>query len=68
VPDSLGIGVIKGLWNVHDFTYVAQYESAAELAAILGRIYGPPAARYVAEREQSTLTTRQRIWYGRVVK
>jgi hypothetical protein len=52
----------------HDFTYVAQYESAADLIAIVARLYGPRAAEYVAKRGGSTLASRGRIWYFQVVK
>ena len=68
VPTDYGITVVGGVRHVHDFTYVAPYESPAELAAIVGRIYGPTASQYIQERNQSTLTWRLRIHYCQVVK
>jgi SAM-dependent methyltransferase len=68
MPAWCGITVIGGVRHVHDFTYVAQYESADELAAIMGRIYGPRCAHYIKERHQSTFTTRERISYCRIAK
>ena len=54
--------------NVHDFTYVADYGDHREAAAILGRLYGPKAKRYMLDRQQSTLAYRLRISYSRVKK
>lgn len=68
VAELFGIGVVDDVMYVHDFTYVGQYESHAELAAIVARIYGPRAATYIADRGGSTLTWRQRILYFRVAK
>jgi len=53
---------------VHDFTYVADYVDCLEAAAILGRLYGPRAKRYMLERQKSTLSWRLRIVISRVKK
>jgi SAM-dependent methyltransferase len=68
MPAEYGITVVDDVCDVHDFTYVAQYEGTDELAAIVGRIYGPRCAQYIKDRGQSTLTTRQRITYCRIAK
>lgn len=52
----------------HDFTHVVDYGDCREAAAILGRLYGPAARRYVVEREQSTLAWRLRIVVARIRK
>jgi SAM-dependent methyltransferase len=57
-------GVVHG----HDFTYVAQYESATDLVEIVARLYGPRAKEYVVNRGGSTLTSRGRISYFRIAK
>lgn len=54
--------------RVHDFTYIADYGDVDEAAAILGRVYGPLAPRYMRDRDQSTLAWRLRIDYGQVSK
>lgn len=56
------------LVNNHDFTFVADYGDVDEAAAILGRVYGPVASRYMRQRMQSTLAWRLRITFGRVAK
>ncbi len=63
------------LWNgipvhgmkIHDFTHIADYGDPDELAAIVGRIYGTEAEKYVRNNEKSTLAYRLRIYYGQVV-
>ena len=54
--------------RVHDFTYIAEYGDATEAAAILGRIYGSRAQRYLMDRAKSTLAWRLRITVARVAK
>ncbi len=54
--------------RIHDFTYVADFGDPNELAAMLGRIYGPVAERYVRDHGQSTFAYRLRIEYGQVAK
>jgi SAM-dependent methyltransferase len=52
----------------HDFTHVGDFGDATELAAILGRIYGPVAEQYARDHGKSTLAYRLRICYGQVAK
>ena len=54
--------------SVRDFTYVGDYGDTNEAAAILGRIYGSQAKRYILGRQQSTLAWRLRITVARVSK
>jgi SAM-dependent methyltransferase len=61
-----GVAVQDGV-HQHDFTYETDFGSVEEAAAILGRMYGPSAGKYVREREQSTLTWRLRIAHARCV-
>jgi hypothetical protein len=68
MPAECGIAVVDDVRDVHDFTYVSQYEGTDELATIVGRIYGPRCAHYIKDRGQSTLTTRLRITYCRIAK
>jgi hypothetical protein len=51
---------------VHDFTYSADYVDYKEAAAILGRLYGPKARKYMIDRRQSTFSWRLRIEINRV--
>lgn len=67
VPDWNGAAVSGGI-GIHDFTVVADYGSASEAAAVLGRFYGPAAARYICERRQTTLAWRYRVRHARVAK
>ncbi len=53
---------------VHDFTYVADYGACQEAAAMLGRLYGPKAKRYILDQQQSTVSWRLRIVISRVTK
>jgi ubiquinone/menaquinone biosynthesis C-methylase UbiE len=62
-----GITFKDGL-RVHDFTYVADYGSEDEAAAIFGRLYGPLASKYIHDRQQSTVAWRLRIYCGQVSK
>jgi hypothetical protein len=59
---------VTGPILVRDFTYVADYPNTQEAAAILGRLYGPKARRYMLDRLQSTLAWRLRIEISRVKK
>lgn len=63
---ELGEGVPVRWMKYHDFTHVGDFGDPAELAAILGRIYGPVAERYARDNGKSTLAYRQRICYGQV--
>lgn len=65
VPDWSGVPVSGGI-GVHDFTVVADFGDVAEAAAVLGRLYGPAAARYLRERRQATVAWRYRIRHARV--
>jgi SAM-dependent methyltransferase len=58
-----GVPVNDGV-HIHDFTYEADYGTIDEAAAILGRMYGPVASKFVRDREQSTLAWRLRIAYA----
>ncbi len=53
---------------LHEFTYVADYGDCLEAAAILGRLYGPTARRYMLDRQKSTLSWRLQIIINRVKK
>ena len=61
-------GVPVRWMKYHDFTHVGDFGDPTELAAILGRIYGPVAAQYARDNGKSTLAYRQRICYGQVAK
>jgi SAM-dependent methyltransferase len=52
----------------HDFTHVGDFGDPSELAAILGRIYGPVAAQWATDQGKATLAYRLRICYGQVAK
>jgi ubiquinone/menaquinone biosynthesis C-methylase UbiE len=54
--------------KLHDFTHVGDFGDSGELAAILGRIYGPVAENYARDNGKSTLAYRLRIYYGQVAK
>lgn len=69
--------IVESVWNkvtlaaprrVRDFTFVADYGSCSEAAAIFGRLYGPKASAYLREQAQSTVSWRLRIEVGRVAK
>lgn len=53
---------------IHEFTYVTDYGTVPECAAILGRIFGPTASTYIVQRNQSTMSWRLRIYRCRVQK
>ena len=57
VPPECEITVVDDVRDVHDFTYVSQYEGVDELATIVGRIYGPRCAHYTT-RAAATLVRR----------
>ena len=68
-PDSDFV-IQENTWNgvpvmapirVHDFTYTADYVDYLEAAAIIGRLYGPKAKRYMLDGQKSTLSWRLRI-------
>jgi SAM-dependent methyltransferase len=52
----------------HDFTHIADFGDREELAAIVGRIYGPVAETFCSGEQESTLAYRLRIYYGQVAK
>jgi len=54
--------------RLHDFTYLADYHSPAEAAAIIGRLFGPKARQYMEEGGRSSLAWRLRIVLCRVRK
>ena len=75
-PDSDSV-IQDNTWNgvpvtasilVHDFTYVADYVDYLEAAAILGRLYGPKAKRYMLDKQKSTLSWRLRVVISRIKK
>lgn len=59
---------IKGLVNLHQFTYVAEYKDYLEAALMTGRLYGPKAKHYFMTRKQSTFSWRLQIIMGQVSK
>lgn len=52
----------------HDFTHLGDFGDPNELAAILGRIYGPVAEKYARDNKKSTIAYRLRIIYGQIAK
>jgi len=68
LSEPLATKLVDGVRHVHDFTHTAHYEGSGELAAIVGRLYGPRAASYIEGRGQSTLTWRLRIEYMQVAR
>ncbi len=72
--ESIGAGTewngipLVGPMKIHDFTYVAEYESVREASEIFGRLYGPLAKKYLHDRQQATVASRLRICYGKVKK
>lgn len=75
-PDSDTI-IEDPIWNglpvisptlLHDFTYVTDYGDCQEIAAMIGRLYGPVARQYLKDRQQSTLAWRLRISISRARK
>ena len=59
---------LDGAVNVCRFTYLSKYSSPEELAAIVGRLYGPKAKEYFASRQQDTYAWRNEILIGQVKK
>ena len=49
--------------NVHDFPYVAVFDSVDEAVAIHGRLMGPDVAAYLRERHQRTVAWALRIFW-----
>ena len=66
--DDWGGAALAGPIHRHDFSYVADYGSVDEAVAINGRLLGPAAAAYLAERRQATVAWRLRIHYARVAR
>lgn len=58
---------VKGM-RIHDFTYVDDYDDPNEAAAILGRIYGPEAGKYIRDNSKSSVARRLCIYYGQIAK
>jgi hypothetical protein len=54
--------------RIHEFTYISRYDSADELTAMVGRLYGPVAENYVRDRNRPTLAWRLQIKYQQVAK
>jgi hypothetical protein len=52
----------------HDFTHVGDFGDPDELAAIVGRIYGPVARQYVRDHGRSTVAYRLRLLYGQIAR
>ena len=59
---------LAGPINIHQFTYVADYQDASEIAAMTGRLYGPKAKGYFLTRKQSRFGWRLQIIIGQVSK
>jgi ubiquinone/menaquinone biosynthesis C-methylase UbiE len=75
-PDTYG-ATDSSIWNgipvigsirIQQFTYVADYQDYAEVAAMTGRLYGPKAKHYFLTRKQSTFSWRLQIIMGQVSK
>jgi ubiquinone/menaquinone biosynthesis C-methylase UbiE len=54
--------------RLHDFTCAADYGDPLEAAAMIGRLYGPRARRWMLDNHRSTLAWRLRIVICRVRK
>lgn len=70
IGDESSLGNIPLLDGVHfrDFTHVSDYGDVQEAAALAQRFWGPLAGQYLRERNQSTIASRLRIYYGQVKK
>ena len=69
IPQELWSGVpILGGLHRHEFSYVADYGTVENAAAIYGRIVGPIAAKYLTDRGQATVRWRLMAEYARVDK
>jgi ubiquinone/menaquinone biosynthesis C-methylase UbiE len=62
-----GIPILDGIHR-YEFSYVANYGTVENAAAIHGRIFGPAAANYLIERTQATVRWRLTCEYARVDK
>jgi ubiquinone/menaquinone biosynthesis C-methylase UbiE len=59
---------IQGGVHRHEFSYVADYGTVENAAAIHGRVIGPIAAKYLTDRAQATIRWRLMAEYARVNK
>ena len=59
---------VKGQINIHQFTYVVDYQDYAETASMAGRLYGPKARNYFLTKKQSTFSWRLQIIIGQISK
>jgi SAM-dependent methyltransferase len=62
-----GVSILDGLHR-YEFSYVADYGVVENAAAIVGRICGPAAAKYLTDRAQATIRWRLLCEYARVDK
>jgi SAM-dependent methyltransferase len=62
-----GAPILDGMHR-HEFSYVADYGTVENAAAIYGRIVGPTAAKYLTDRAQATIRWRLMAEYARVDK
>jgi hypothetical protein len=62
-----GVPILDGIHR-YEFSYVANYGTVENAAAIHGRIFGPAAANYLIERAQATIRWRLTCEYARVDK
>ena len=62
-----GVRILDGIHR-HEFSYVADYSTVENAAAIHGRIIGPIAAKYLTDRAQATIRWRLMCEYARVDK
>jgi SAM-dependent methyltransferase len=62
-----GVPILGGIHR-HEFSYVADYRTVENAAAIHGRIIGPVAAKYLTDRAQATIRWRLMAEYARVNK
>jgi len=62
-----GVSILGGLHR-YEFSYVADYGTVENAAAIHGRILGPAAANYLTDRAQATIRWRLMCQYARVDK
>lgn len=62
-----GVPILDGIHR-YEFSYVADYGSIENAAAIHGRIFGPVVANYLIERKQATVRWRLLCEYARIDK
>lgn len=62
-----GVPILDGIHR-YEFSYVADYGTVENAAAIHGRILGPAVANYLIERTQATIRWRLLCEYARVDK